>query len=166
MTFDEAFRKLLDARREGTKHSMDPADPGNYTPSGQLKGSKYGISARSYPLEDIGNLTLSRARLIYWHDFWIASSVEELPAPIRFDVFDMAVNSGPEVAIKTLQRAINVEDDGIVGPITQKAASLIPSPHLRARFNAQRLIHFTTLSTWSTHGKGWARRIAANLMEI
>lgn len=31
------------------------------------------------------------------------------------------------------------------------------------RWNALRLTYFASLATWATFGKGWTRRIAANL---
>jgi lysozyme family protein len=34
-----------------------------------------------------------------------------------------------------------------------------------ARYNGVRLKFMASLSTWDTFGRGWARRIASNLME-
>ena len=50
MTFDEAFERLIG--HEGG-YVADSRDPGGET--------KYGISKRSYPGEDIKNLSLGRA---------------------------------------------------------------------------------------------------------
>ena len=45
--------------------------------------------------------------------------------------------------------------------ITQRMAD----PHkLAARFNGHRLRFLTDLKTWPTFGRGWARRVADNLM--
>jgi len=38
---------------------------------GELKGTKYGIAAKSYPHLDIKNLTLDQAKAIYMQDFGI-----------------------------------------------------------------------------------------------
>ena len=69
MTFDLAFTRLIG--NEGVL-SMDPKDSGNWTGGkiglGKLKGSKYGISAASYPMVDIANLTLEGAKAIYLRD--------------------------------------------------------------------------------------------------
>jgi lysozyme family protein len=87
-----------------------------------------------------------------------------LPDAVRFDVFDAAVNSGVGQAIKWLQRAVGVADDGVIGQQTLNALAAANGDVVAKRFNGQRLMFMTNLSTWQTFGKGWARRIAHNLM--
>ena len=98
-----------------------PNDRGNYTPSGELKGTKYGISARAYPNLDIKNLTYEEAFKIYERDYWNKVVKIEYPRELKPMLFDMSVNHGINGAIKILQRAANVKPDGIVGPITLRA---------------------------------------------
>ena len=165
MNFDQAFELLI--KVEGGL-SMDPKDNGNWTGAkvgvGVLKGTKYGISAGAYPNEDIQNLSLERAKLHYLHDYWNLSGCTAVPEAIRFDLFDTAVNSGVGRAARLLQRTVGTAEDGQVGPKTRQAIASMPSPRLVARFNAHRLIFMTEAPTWLTHGKGWARRIADNLL--
>ena len=152
MNFDEAFAKLIGF--EGG-YTAGIGDPGGET--------RYGISKRSYPAEDIRNLTLDRAKQIYFRDYWAAAGCELVPDGAKFDLFDMAVNSGVKQAIKTLQKALDEVDDGVIGPNTLQSLQTIPAPRLVARFNGYRLDLMTSLPTWAQFGKGWARRIAANL---
>lgn len=154
MNFDAAFVRLIG--HEGGV-SNNPNDGGGLT--------KYGISKRSYPGEDILNLTLDRAKRIYLQDFWGPAGCDTVPDAIKFDLFDMAVNSGVKAAIKTLQKAVGQFEDGILGPKTLQAIQSMPGPRLVARFNGSRLMFMTDLSVWPTFGKGWARRIASNLLE-
>lgn len=58
---------------------------------------------------------------IYWHGYWKPIGGDTLPTPLDLVVFDTAVNSGPKMAIRLLQRALGVTDDGIIGYQTQKA---------------------------------------------
>lgn len=106
---------------------MDEDDPGNWTGgavgSGFLKGTKYGISAATYPTLDIKNLTVEAAKSLFKKDFWIKFGVSELPAFIRPHYFDVCVNSGNSRAAKILQRAVGVTPDGIIGPKTRAALS-------------------------------------------
>lgn len=153
MTFDEAFEKLIG--HEGG-YVNDPRDPGGET--------KYGISKRSYPAEDIAGLTLDRAKLIYRRDFWGPAGCDAVHDALRFDLFDMAVNSGVRAAIRTLQGAVGETTDGVIGPRTLQAISSMPPARIVARFNGARLQFMTSLPTWEAFGKGWARRIATNLM--
>lgn len=154
MTFDEAFAKLIG--HEGG-YVFDPVDRGGET--------KYGISKRSYPLEDIRAMTLDRAKELYWVDFWSPCRCDDLPEALRFDVFDAAVNSGVRQATLWLQRAVGAQADGIIGPKTLATARRADPATAMARFNGHRLGAMTDMPTWSAHGRGWARRIAANLKE-
>ena len=154
MMFDDAFDKLIS--HEGG-YVNDSRDPGLET--------KFGISKRSYPAEDIKGLTLERAKAIYRRDFWGVAGCDAVPDAIKFDLFDMAVNSGPVTAIKTLQRSVGVTPDGLLGPITLQALNSTPAPRLVARFNGNRLDFMTDLKNWPVFGKGWAKRVASNLKE-
>jgi lysozyme family protein len=61
---------------------------------------------------------------------------------------------------------VGVADDGVAGALTINAVRRLDVESLVARFNGQRLEFMTKLSTWDVYGKGWARRIAKNLMEV
>lgn len=98
-------------------------DSGNYA-NGKLIGTKYGIAAASYPQEDIPNLTLDRAAVIYRRDFWGASRCDEWKNQIVANLyFDFAVNMGQGTAARIIQRAINyagyprprIAVDGVIG---------------------------------------------------
>jgi len=88
-----------------------------------------------------------------------------VPDAIKFDLFDMAVNSGVGTAIKTLQRTVGVDDDGNLGPVTLQAVVSMPALRFVARFNGARLQFMSALPTWPSFGRGWANRIAKNLLE-
>lgn len=152
MTFDQAFERLLG--HEGG-YVNDPRDPGGET--------KFGVSKRQYPGEDIAGLTLARAKAIYLRDYWGPAGCDAVPAGAKFDLFDMAVNSGVKRAVRCLQEAVEETADGILGPRTLQAVQSMPAARLAARFNGARLQFMTDLPTWQTFGRGWARRIADNL---
>lgn len=151
LTFDEAFDRLVD--HEGG-YVNNPNDPGGET--------KFGISKRSYPTLNIALLNLDMARYIYKRDFWEPLGDNAHPS-IKFEAFDFAVNSGIQTAIRKLQQAIGVADDGHFGPISRKRLSEIPVSDVLFLYNAERLDFLSRLSTWPDFGKGWARRIAKNL---
>jgi len=164
LNFDEAFDRLLGHEGE---LSLDRNDRGNWTSGqvgvGELKGSKYGVSAMSYPDLDIANLTKDEAKLIYRRDFWDRINADELHDGVAFQTFDFAVNSGIETAVRKLQAALGVADDGYWGPVTAAAAKAMSESDQILRLNAQRLRFMRRLSTWQGNGKGWALRIANNL---
>lgn len=162
--FQIAFDRVIS--HEGD-FSADKRDRGNWTTGeigrGELKGTKFGISAMTYPHLDIPNLTLADAQRIYKQDFWLAISGDNLPPALAYQVFDSAVNHGISATIKMLQRAAGARDDGQFGPKSLKAVQSMPRGDLLARFLAERLDYMTNVTTWVVYGKGWARRIAQNL---
>lgn len=158
MTFDEAFHRLLG--HEGG-YSNHPSDPGGETMWGCTKNV---ARAHGY-MGEMRELPCDTAKAIYRRSYWDSVQADALPAAIRFDVFDGAINSGPGQAAKWVQRAAGVADDGKIGPRTLAALQQLSSAQLVARFNGHRLEFMTDLKNWPTFSRGWARRIAANLKE-
>ena len=156
MNFDKAFDQLIAHEGGIVENSRDPGGLTNY-----------GISQRSYPTLDIRALTLAEVRQIYKRDFWDRAQCDQLPQDLAFDIFDAAVNSGIGQAIRWLQCAVGVADDGVVGNLTMAAVRREnDSSAIRARFSGHRLDFMTRLSTWDVFGKGWARRVATNLQQV
>jgi len=150
--------------------SLDPNDRGNYRSGqvgvGKVEGSKFGISAASYPTLDIPNLTLDTARAIYFTDYWLKARCDALPPRLAVIVFDSAVNNGAGTAIKLLQTSVGTTADGVFGPGTQAhVAAVIGSNSsggldgLCAEFLARRTVLMASLSSWASQGLGWARRL-------
>lgn len=152
MTFDDCFTRLLG--HEG-QYVNNPRDPGGET--------NWGISKRSYPNVDIKNLTRGQAREIYMRDFWLRINADKLQDGVAYQLFDFAVNSGIETAVRYFQRAVGVADDGHWGPASQAAADVMSESDQIMLLNAERLDYMTRLSNWPDASKGWSRRIAGNL---
>lgn len=132
-----------------------PDDPGGET--------NWGIAKRSYPNVDIRKLTRAEAITIYRRDFWDRVHGDELPDSFAFQALDAAVNHGIGNAVRWMQSAAGVAPDGHFGPITLAAVKATHPADLVLRFLAERLDFYTRLSTFNTFGRGWTRRIAANL---
>ena len=153
MDFDRAFDRLIGSEGGYVDH---PNDPGGET--------KFGVSRRSYPDVDIKSLTREQAKEIYRRDFWQRGRMDEYDPAIAFQVFDIAVNSGIETAVRLLQRAAGVADDGHIGPVTVAAVKSKSVTDMLMLIVAHRIKFWTRLSTWPTFGKGWANRAADNLI--
>ena len=158
MNFDKAFDRLLGHEGGFVDH---PRDPGGAT--------RWGITqrvARAHGYQgEMRELPVAEARRIARIAYWDAVRADEVPDAVRYDLFDAAYNSGPEQATKWLQRAAGADDDGKLGPKTLLAARMADPQLLAKRFNGHRLRFLTDLKTWPDFGRGWARRIAANLLE-
>jgi lysozyme family protein len=157
MNFDQAFAELL--QHEGG-YSDHAADPGGKTRFGVTEAVAREVGYRG----DMRELPLELAQRIYRERYWNAVRAEELPAAVRYVVFDAAVNSGPRQAIRWLQRAVGARDDGVIGPITLGLVRDTNPDKLVRVYLAERLRFMSTLSNWPAFGRGWARRIA-DLME-
>ena len=155
MNFDEAFTRLLG--HEGA-YSDHPADNGGKT----MWGITERVARANGWQGDMRDLHRDLAKQIYHASYWRPCRCDELPISIRFDAFDAAVNSGVRQSVKWLQRAVGVRADGIIGPQTLAAA--LSATCLAQRFNGARLMDMTDMEDWPHFGKGWARRIAANLI--
>jgi len=106
----------------------DPQDPGGET--------KFGISKRAYPNEDIANLTLERAQELYQRDYWNACGCDGYSWEIALVIFDCAVNQGVSVA-KLLHSA------------TTTAGEL----------QAERALRYVKTANFDRFGRGWMRRL-------
>lgn len=137
--FERAVRKVINL--EGGL-SLDPDDRGNWTGGqkgvGELRGTKFGISAMSHPNLDIASLTVDDAIGIYRRDYWDALDADSLPPALAVVAFDAAVNSGVGTAKRLL-----AESNG----------SLLD-------FIGLRFLHYTDLNQWQLYGRGWTRRFA------
>jgi len=159
-TYDDAFDFVVGA--EGG-YTDDPHDRGNWTSGhvgeGELKGTKYGISAMSFPELDIKNLTKDRAKDIYKVHYWEATSCDKVEYPKAVVMFDCSVNQGVFRAKKFAQEAVNVVVDGIIGPNTLKALQGADNVEFVTKFLKEREDHYRSLSSFSRYGKGWLNRL-------
>lgn len=161
--FDKSFDRLI--KHEGG-YTEDPRDPGNWTSGkcgvGQLKGTKFGIAANTYGHLDIKNLTLEQAKAVYRSDFW--DVIGEAHPAIKYQLFDAAVNHGRGNAVRLLQRAVGVADDGQWGPLSQKRLMAMETNDVLLRFVGHRLKFWASLAAFDEFGRGWTRRGAENLL--
>lgn len=152
LSFDTAIERVL-AVEKG--YVNDPSDPGGET--------NWGISKRSYPNIDIKNLTKDGATAIYKRDFWDVIDADKLPSSVVYQLFDFAVNSGIQTAIRYFQRVLKVADDGHYGPVSKQAASEMNECDMLLNLVAERLDFMTRLKNWPNAGKGWCNRMVENL---
>ncbi|MGL5669114.1 MAG: glycoside hydrolase family 108 protein [Shewanella sp.] len=163
-TFDTVFDRVIG--HEGGFQD-DSRDRGNWTGGevgkGQLNGTKFGLSAMTYPELDIKNLTADQAKSIYKRDWWDKLKMKSYPPALAYQMFDAAINHGSGRANQFLQKAAGVNPDGVIGPVTMGAILKADLNDLLMLFIANRLQYFTEVKTWKTYCTGWTRRMAENL---
>jgi lysozyme family protein len=158
MDFAAAFTKLLG--HEGG-YSNHPADPGGET----MWGITIAVARANGYRGAMKDMPVSEARRIYLDLYWRPLKLDQLPASIRFDMFDTGVNAGVSRAVKLLQRTLRLTEDGVLGPKTIAAANAANPEQLDAALAGHRLLFLCDLKTFPSFGKGWVRRVAHNLIE-
>lgn len=150
--FDKAIDFVL--KHEGG-YVNDPRDPGGET--------RYGISKRAYPDLDIANLTIEQAKEIYFRDYY-SKIPPDLPYRLTALVFDCAVNTGVNRAVKLLQTAIGATADGQWGAKSKEALAKFTEEEAMKRFASERITFYAKLATFPIYGKGWIRRVVDSLV--
>jgi lysozyme family protein len=112
---------------------------------------------------NIKTLTREGAKAIYLRDFWTPVATKISDSALCFQVLDAAVNHGIGNAIRFLQRAIGVADDGAFGPASIAALQARDPHDVHLLFMAERFEFWAKLKTFDTFGRGWVRRGAQNL---
>lgn len=145
----------------------DPDDRGGHT--------KYGISQRSYPAEDIHALTLERAAALYERDFWKPLRLSEVHnQTIAEEIFDTAVNCGIGTGAKILQEAINLSNypeldiavDLHIGPATIAAVNNHRSPKaLYKALNGLQFMHYAAIIKRNPKQEKFFRSWASRVFE-
>jgi len=146
----------------------DPEDPGNWTSGrkgrGELKGTKFGISAMSFPDLDIKNLTIADAVPIYEEKYWNKCAAEHAPWPLNLYLFDAAINQGVSAAVKMVQKVLRLQQDGIPGRNT-KAKLASSSKWHAVQFMTARAKRYTGTRNFDRFGNGWLNRLFHLTME-
>lgn len=116
MTFDIALAFTLP--HEGGFSDI-PDDAGGATNHGvtQHTYDSYRDSLK-LPRQSVQLLTDADTAKIYEQMYWTPAKCPQMPDKLSIAHFDTAVNCGVTAAIKMLQRAVGVEDDGVYGAIT------------------------------------------------
>jgi len=138
----------------------DPADPGGATNRGVTQAVYDDWrAAEKLPSRSVKDINGYEIGAIYKKLYWDKCRCDELPSGVDYAVFDFAVNSGPTRAIRYLQRAVGVSDDGMIGPATLAAVNAKPAQTLIDAISDARLAFLEQLPTFARFGRGWSQRV-------
>lgn len=140
-----------------------PSDPGGATNMGithkTLARWRGADPWWDLPKSEIKALERAEASAIYKALYWDRCKAGSLPAGLDLAVFDYAVNSGPDRAVRVLQALVGVVQDGFVGPLTLAAVKKRDPRALIEALCDQRMGFLQRLATWATFGRGWTSRV-------
>jgi len=156
--FMKCVRVIL--RNEGgNRIANHPNDPGKLT--------KYGIATLFYPDLDITNLTEDQAIDIYFSDYWLPMNLFGIhDENLILEIFDFGVNSrskryGFNTALKTIQRMVGADVDGVIGPQT----TLLINNHINLvpQYKEKRRQYYRNLArrkpSMQVFLTGWLKRV-------
>ena len=114
--FDECLKFVLSQEGGYVNH---PADPGGATNKGvtQAVYDLYRIN-RGLGRMPVYGISGEEITDIYRKQYWKPIRGDSLPNGLDLVVFDAAVNHGVKQSSLFLQRALGVDDDGVIGPQT------------------------------------------------
>ena len=154
--FDLSLKSVLKHEGGFVNH---PADPGGMTNLGVTKRAWEEYVGHAVDEKAMRALTPETVAPFYRSRYWDAVRGDQLPSGVDYAVFDCAVNSGPGRAIRLVQRACKINDDGIPGAITLASIDNIDPGVLLTRLMTLRLEFLQRLPHFTTFGKGWVRRV-------
>lgn len=127
--FELALAQTLGFEGEFSNH---PLDAGGRTYRGITQRAYDAFRrAKGRALQPVENVTDAELREFYFEEYWVPAGCEQLHASLARAVFDMAVNSGTWKAKLTLQAALGVKEDGVIGPATIAASKAARDPTLQ-----------------------------------
>ena len=175
---DERFRRLHAFIKEAEGgFANHPDDPGGPTNLGITIETLKNWRGTDVTTEDVKNLTQAEADEIFRTNYYMECRCAEMPIQVAMVVYNCAVMSGPQRAIRILQEAFNrmgmtirdgadpdsapgpLKVDGIIGPNTLAAANQTDSAALSSAYLDIYTEYLRGLSNFSTFGRGWTNRI-------
>lgn len=156
--FRKAIAVIITVHEGGFQKRAD--DPGNYR-DGILVGTKYGISAKSFPHVDIENLTVPQTEELYFSVYGRFDLLQD--QRVLTKVLDLAVNmqwAGHGAATQILQEAINdcgVECavDSSFGSVTADAANSVEPNELLEAIGLRALEHYQKIEDRNPEQQAW-----------
>lgn len=153
--FKNALKLILKHEGGFVNH---PKDPGGATNKGITIETYRVHYGRDKTVQDLKDIPQDHLESIYKEGYWDKAKCNELPSGVDIIVFDMAVNAGVKRAAIILQRAVGVEDDGAIGPLTLEAVAKNDPVRIIKNYTEQRMKFYRSLKHWDTFGKGWSIR--------
>jgi hypothetical protein len=157
--FNETMKLMLNL--EGGK-TDEKSDRGGRT--------NFGITQRTYndwlkqnklKSSDVFKISKERALKIYRKQFWGVIKGDQLPHNVAKAIMSMALTDGPQDSVRFIQRLLNIEETGFMGPKTLAAiwskCKKDDKVFTKQILDAQ-IKRYKSDEQADTYGKGWTNR--------
>jgi len=160
VTVEELIEDVI--AREGG-YVDHPADRGGPTKFGITRATLSRWRGAHVTSAAVKALDVSEARDIYATQYVEQPGFATLPDPLRVQLVDFGVHSGPAQAVRALQRVLQVTADGVLGPVTRAALVDEDIPRIAREVWQARVRHLAhVIALRPTHSApfidGWLNR--------
>ena len=146
--------------KEEGGNDNDPNDHGGRTSRGIIQ-REWNAWLASHPGNtwpaDVWQAPQDQINAIYRQQYW-DPYCDRFPAGLDAAFFDFCVNAGRQQAVKTLQKALGVAVDGMMGVITWTAVNTRNTRDVVQAFSEKREDFYRALAQFPRYGKGWLAR--------
>ena len=171
MTDDLVIERIL--AREGG-YVDHPDDRGGPTKFGVTRDTLEHWRGHAVSSEDVARLSKDEAKEILRFRYIVQPGFDHIDDDrLRAIVVDTAVHSGARQATILLQRALDVDEDGVLGPVTLNAANQlegVDAEKLMVRVLTARMRFLSSLVTKSPDQvaflAGWTERVMAQIEAV
>lgn len=162
--FDDALAHIFKVEGGYVDHPADPGGATKYGITRKTLAHARGVSPwQNLPKSAVRLLSRDEASSIYERMYWMPAGCDRLPRGIDLALFDYAVHSGVQRAVKDWQKTVGAHVDGIIGPETltgtARALSAKSSTQLLTELHTRRVAYIRRLKGFATFGRGWIRRL-------
>ena len=119
-TFTSTFLKAVNLilEWEGSEFTNDPDDSGGATKWGVTTEDINPVTKVKFTYKEIVNLSKETAEQVYYNQYWLPVGANTMPSNVATVVFNFAVNTGNNHAVRYLQSITGSYQDGQWGPKT------------------------------------------------
>lgn len=161
MLIDEIIDDILEAEGGYSNH---PSDRGGPTKKGITIGTLSQYLKKDVTADDVKNLTDSEIREIYKEKYYQEPGFSFIvDSDLLGLVIDSSVQHGPVTVIRWLQRIVDVNQDGIIGKITESAIESHGAAWLYRKLICIRVGYYFSIiadhPNQSVFARGWFNRI-------
>jgi uncharacterized protein (TIGR02594 family) len=157
--FESALAHVLEMEGGYTDDPYDPGGPTNRGITLEVFAAWKGAAADAALKEELKRIPDETVRAIYRARYWTPAGCDDLPAALAFFHFDAAVNHGVTGATRLLQRAVETDADGEIGPLTLGAIARRPLEETLRSYADERRQRYRALSHFWRFGRGWLARV-------
>jgi len=153
--FERSLALVLQHEGGYVHHALDPGGRTNLGVTQRVWEDYVG-----HPVDEqaMRKLTKEVVAPLYRKQYWDVCHCDDLPAGVDYLAFDFAVNAGAFRSIKTIQRALKITADGVIGPVTLKAIQ--NAEEFIDNFTDAKESFYKSLANFPTFGRGWLNRVA------